>query len=94
MRRIKNTSKKEIQIGLKTNHQDHAMTPVSLRTMKVMVSKPAKPIPPEEEEEETIFLDMMYNPYLRLVSYYMIHRNIELSSTKDSMVCMLRQTVM
>ena len=38
-----------IQMGERTHHHDHAMTFVSLRTMKTIVRRPAKPIPPDEE---------------------------------------------
>ena len=39
-------SKKLIHRGERTHSHDQAMTPVSLRVMKTMVSKPAKPMPP------------------------------------------------
>ena len=35
-----------IQMGASTHSQLHEMTPVSFRTMKAMVSRPQKPIPP------------------------------------------------
>lgn len=41
-----------IQIGDRTHHHDHPITPVSLRTMKVMVRSPVKPIPEDVLDEE------------------------------------------
>jgi hypothetical protein len=38
-----------IQIGERTNHQDHVMTSQSFRVIKTMVRRPTKPIPPEDE---------------------------------------------
>jgi hypothetical protein len=50
----RSTSSVEIQIGERTQSHDHVMTPVSLRTMKQIVSSPTKLIPPEDELEEDI----------------------------------------
>jgi hypothetical protein len=55
MRMIIN-SKRGIQRGDNTHHHDHAITLVSLRPTKRTVSKPVKPMPPEEEEEEALMI--------------------------------------
>jgi len=38
-------------IGDKTHHQLQSITSVSLNTMNAMVSKPKKPMPPDDEED-------------------------------------------
>ena len=45
--RNRKTRAAEIHKGDKTHNQDQAITPVSLRIMKIIVKVPAKPIPPE-----------------------------------------------
>lgn len=47
---------KLIQMGDSTHHQDHAITPVSLRTMKAIVKAPTNPIPPLELDELELFV--------------------------------------
>lgn len=41
-----------IQIGDSTQNQDHVMYPVNLSAMNRIVSKPTKPIPLEELDED------------------------------------------
>jgi hypothetical protein len=40
-----NASAIVIQMGLRTHHQDHTITLVSLSTIKTMVNKPVNPMP-------------------------------------------------
>jgi hypothetical protein len=47
MTMTKITSAMGSQIGASTHHQDHVMVPMSLSTMKTMVSRPKKPMPAE-----------------------------------------------
>ena len=46
------TIESEIQIGLITSHHNHVIFPKSFKTIKTMVNKPTKPIPPELDEDE------------------------------------------
>jgi hypothetical protein len=45
-------NKKGIQIGDNTHNHGHAITLVSLRPTKRIVSNPGKPMPPEDDSEE------------------------------------------
>jgi hypothetical protein len=56
MARIRANSKKLIQIGDNTHNHGQAITLVSLRPTKRTVSNPVKPMPPEEEEEESLMI--------------------------------------
>jgi hypothetical protein len=47
--KIRRTKLMLIQIGERTNHQDHVITSQSFRVIKTMVRRPTKPIPPEDE---------------------------------------------
>lgn len=57
---IEMMNKVPIQSGDSTHHHDHAITLVSLSVMNTMVSRPAKPIPPLEFDD-----DAMQEDYLR-----------------------------
>lgn len=47
--RIKRNRPKVIQSGESTHHQDQSITLVNFRTIKTIVSRPAKPIPPPDD---------------------------------------------
>ena len=74
MARIRANSKKLIQIGDNTHNHGQAITLVSLRPTKRTVSNPVKPMPPEEEEEESLMIQndgtagVLGAAYTRLVS--------------------------
>jgi len=42
----------EIQIGDKTHHQDHVIIPNSFKVIKISVSRPQNPMPPDAEFDE------------------------------------------
>jgi len=54
--RIAAASRRLIHIGDSTHTQGQVICPVSLRPMKRIVSRPGKPMPPEELE---VLLDMV-----------------------------------
>ena len=64
---ITNTKAKRpklIHSGLSTHHHDHAILPVSFKTIKTIVNSPTKPIPPDElglDELDILFSFMLYH---------------------------------
>ena len=48
MIKIATTKAAPIQMGERTQSQDQVMIPQSLRTMKTIVKRPAKPMPPDD----------------------------------------------
>ena len=45
-----------IQMGERTQSQDQVMIPQSLRTMKTIVRRPAKPMPPDDADADAELL--------------------------------------
>lgn len=50
-RKTSSAKQKQPQTGDSTHHQLQSMTLQSLRVMKTTVSRPKKPMPPEDEED-------------------------------------------